>query len=170
MAFTGGKDAFVRGILAYNNEEVTLADWMVSVDTAVDANVARTQQVSFQVAAEGSAGATLAESVIARIPVAGTVTGVTIVPTGAATADATNNATLTVGGRVAGGAAVTIATLITNVAGGSWAAFTDKAATLSGTPANLVITAGEVFTLTVAKGGTGVQLPSYLVTIQYTVA
>jgi len=36
MPANGGKDWFVRGILAYGNSEQDLADWMVAVDTAIE--------------------------------------------------------------------------------------------------------------------------------------
>lgn len=105
--------------------------------------------------ADASAGATLAETAVERPKVHGVVTSVDF--TGAAiSADNTNNVTITVAKRDgAGGAAVTIATYQSNVAGGAVTAFTPKAFTLSGTAANLNLLETDIVTVTTAKAGTG---------------
>lgn len=112
-----------------------------------------------QVAADAAAGTTTAETAIAYFKTGQTVARLVIVPTGAATANDTNYATITVAKRDgAGGAATTIATLVTTVAGGSWTAFVPKSmgAITSGALAD-----GSVLTYTVAKAASGVQLPAF---------
>lgn len=119
-------------------------------------------------AADAAASTATAETVLAIVPAAATVTGVRFVPIAAVTADNTNNAVITVSKRTAAGASkTTVATLTTNVAGGSWTAWVAKAATLSGTPANLEVEANAVLSIEITKGGTGVQLPAMLMVVEY---
>lgn len=76
--------------------------------------------------------------------------------TGGITADASNNATITIKWRDStGGNAVTVATYTTDVAGGSATQGVAKAMTLT-QAANTIITALGSFTLTIAKTGSGV--------------
>jgi hypothetical protein len=90
-----------------------------------------------------------------------TVTGVTIVPGAALTASDTVYATITVSKRSsAGGAAVTIASIVTNVASGNWTAAVAKALTLSTTPADLVLTNGDMIQFDIAKASTGTIVPN----------
>lgn len=115
----------------------------------------------YQHAGDALAADALAETIIPR-PFAqhGLVTGVRFVPTDALTADNADNAVITVSKRDgAGGVAVTLATITTDVASGDWTAFTPKALTLAAA-ANLVIRETDVITVTVTKGGSGVVLPS----------
>jgi hypothetical protein len=112
-------------------------------------------------AADAAANTTTAEYVVMSIPANCTVEAVDIFPMAAVTADASNNATLTLKGYDAAGAnGVTVASLVTDVAGGNWSALTRKAMTLTATAADLDRVAQSALTLTVAKGGSGVQLPS----------
>jgi hypothetical protein len=112
-----------------------------------------------QVAGDAAASTTTAETAMAYFKTAQTLSRLVIVPTGAATASDTVYATITVAVRDgAGGAAATVATLITNVAGGSWVAFTPKS---MGTLTNATIPAGGVLTYAVAKASTGTQLPAF---------
>src|SRR6266571_871420 len=78
----------------------------------------------WQKVVDAAAGTATAESIIPRKAIHGLVTAIIITPAAALTADATNNATLTVRKRDgAGGAAVSLGTLVTDVAGGNWVAF-----------------------------------------------
>lgn len=116
---------------------------------------------AFTKAADGSAAATTAETVIGYVQRACKLLAVRYVPAAALTADATNNATITVSKRVAGGGSkTTIATIVTDVAGGSWVQWSAKAFSLTGTAADLQIAAGSGLTFEIAKGGTGVVVPA----------
>ena len=113
---------------------------------------------SVSLAADGSAGAATAEvPFYVHTGDTAKVAAIKLVPAGAATADATNTASVIVRKRNGlGGAASTIGTLITNVAGGAWAAFTTKSfASLT----NTTIALGDVLTYEITKAGSGVQLP-----------
>lgn len=121
--------------------------------------------IAHQVAADAAASTTTAETAIAYLKSAQTVARIMVVPTGAVTASDTVYATITVAKRDgAGGAATTIATLITNVATGSWVAFTPK--TFGAITAG-DIAAGSVLTYTVAKASTGTQLPAFKLQIEF---
>lgn len=112
-----------------------------------------------QVAGDAAASTTTAETAIAYFKTAQTLSRLVIVPTGAVTASDTVYATITVSVRDgAGGAAATVATLITNVATGNWTAFVPKT---MGALTNASIPAGGVLTYTVAKASTGTQLPAF---------
>jgi hypothetical protein len=98
-----------------------------------------------------------------------TVTEVGLIPDAALTADATNNRTFTVVNKGQDGSGnTTIATLVTNVAGGNWVAFDEKLFTLSGTAASLVVAAGDVIDCVETHGGTGVAHPRMQVTVRGT--
>jgi len=94
---------------------------------------------------------------VARQPLL--VTGATILPGGALTADDTNNAMITVFKSTAGGAGVAVAAITTNVASGNWVALTAKAMTLSVVAGALNLATGDVLYYTITKGGTGVAVP-----------
>lgn len=119
-------------------------------------------------AVDGSAAATTAYTAgfLVRMPRACRVLGAAYLPIGAATADATNNATLNVvKGDGLGGAETVAATITTNVAGGSLAAGVVKALTISSTVANTRIPLGGVLAFSIAKGGTGVAVPAGTFTV-----
>lgn len=110
-------------------------------------------------AADAAASTATAETVVFVAGGPLTLTNLGVVPSAALTADAANNATITITRRNADGTGnVTVATLVTDVAGGSWTAFVRKN---FGTMANTTMTAGQMLTLTIAKGGTGVVVPSF---------
>lgn len=82
------------------------------------------------------------------------------------TADNTNNAVITLAkADGAGGGATTVATLTTNVASGNWAADTFK--NFSITAANAVVLDGQILTLKITKGGSGVVVPISSYTIRF---
>jgi hypothetical protein len=98
-----------------------------------------------------------------------TVTEVSIIPNAALTADATNNRTFTLQNRAQDGTGtVTVATLVTDVAGGNWAAHDEKLMTLTATVANRNLNAGDVLTMTETHGGTGVAHPEMQVVVRGT--
>lgn len=103
-------------------------------------------------------------------PVAGQraykLNGAYLNPTSAGyTADAANNATITISARDANGLnPVVLATLTTNIASGSAAQGATKAFTIAATnPAPLPF--GATFTYAIAKGGTGVVVPASVITL-----
>lgn len=129
-----------------------------------------TRMASYTKAVDAAASTTLAELVIERVPSASTVIGVYFAPSAALTADDTNYATLTVSQRDGiGGAAASVAAKTTKITGGSgdWTAFVPVSL---GTLTNASLIAGSVLTLTIAKAGTGVAIPSGTLVVLYTPA
>ena len=103
----------------------------------------------------GTAGTGQGESPIGRVRNAGVVRSVNVSVPLAVVADNTDYISFTVSKRTAGGAAVTIASGTTQVSGlGALTAFLPLALTLAAA-ANLALAAGDVLTVTVAKGGAG---------------
>lgn len=128
---------------------------------ARDNHVHPPENYGFVVPADAAASTTTAETAFARVAAGSTISAIKISPTGAVTASDTLYATITIKWRNGvGGAAATVATLITNVAGGSWTAFTTKD---MGAITNGVLTAGGVLTYTIAKASSGTQLPSFVI-------
>lgn len=135
---------------------------------AVDVASARTvvlyvesvEPFTYNKAQDAAANTTTSETIMGRVAGAMPI-GHTLYfsPQGALTADDTNYATITISKRTAGGAATTVATAVTNVAGtGSWTAFSPVAVTLTA-----AVAADDVLTITVAKAGTGVQIPNMVI-------
>lgn len=84
--------------------------------------------------------------------------------TAALTVDATNNATVNLLAiPAAGGSAVTVASVTTNVATGNFVADVRKPMTL--TAANVDLADGQTFALSIAKGGSGVIVPIGFITV-----
>lgn len=123
---------------------------------------------SYQHIGDTLAADTQAETIINRPFLAhGVIDSVRFVPTAALTANDTNNALITISKRDgAGGAAVVVATILTDVASGSWVAFTPKDMVLSVVAGALNILETDVLTLTVAKNGSGVALPAGTIEIR----
>lgn len=91
---------------------------------------------------------------------AGRILGFYVIPAGAVTADATNNAVVSlITADGLGGTQVVAATLTTDVNGGAWAAGVVKTGILSATAANLRYAAGTILGFAISKGGTGVAVP-----------
>lgn len=106
---------------------------------------------------DATAATTTAETYTGKmLPVKGRLKSVRYyATTGGITADATNNATVTVSKRdSAAGNKLTVATMITNVALGNITQGVLKSATL--TDANVIVDANSSFTFEIAKAGTGV--------------
>jgi len=156
-------------VLHVNAGRARLRASVKSVTTTANANAIALEvvneaippQLSHNKAADAAANTATAEEVEFTIPADCTIEAADIFPTGAVTADANDNATLTLKGYDAAGAnGVTLATLTTDVAGGSWTALARKAMTLTATTANLDRVAQSVVTLTITKANSGVQLPA----------
>lgn len=120
------------------------------------------------VPAQGTANA-VQDQVIGEAPYAGTVSAVVIVPEAALTAHGTNFRTFRVVNKGQAGAGTTVvATFATDTpTTDDLAAFDEKAIPLSGTPANLVVAAGDVLAADETVAAAGVAHSGYkiLVTI-----
>ena len=91
----------------------------------------------------------------------------TICPGAALTAaDATANTLTLAKADGAGGAATTIASIVTNLASGNWVADTFKAMTLSATAANLLVADGQIVTLKKTHAGAGTVTPASTLTLR----
>lgn len=113
---------------------------------------------SYSIADGATAAATISEAPFPNFRQHGVITGIRFVGA-AATASDSLYATITVAKRDgAGGAAVTLGTLVTNLATGNIVAFTPKAFTLTATAADLQILETDVITITEAKASTGTAL------------
>jgi hypothetical protein len=99
----------------------------------------------------------------------GTVTEVSIIPNAALTADNTNNRVFTLQNRGSAGSGTTaMASLTTNVAGGSWVAHDEILMTLDPTAANRNFSASDVLAIVETVNGTGVAHPAMEVTVRGT--
>jgi hypothetical protein len=75
-------------------------------------------------------------------------------------ADATANTVTLAKADGAGGSATTVASIVTNVAGGNWVADVFKPMTLSATPANRFVARGQLVTLKKTHASTGTVSPA----------
>jgi hypothetical protein len=75
-------------------------------------------------------------------------------------ADATANTLTLAKADGAGGAATTVASIVTNLASGNWVADTFKAMTLSATAANVLVADGQLVTLKKTHAGAGTVTPA----------
>lgn len=113
----------------------------------------------FRNSPDAAANTTTSEAIVYRVKSAGTLSAIRATSSAAVAADPTNNATITFNRRNADGSnPVTIATFATT-GSNSLAAFV---ALSVGAITNGALTVGQLITMTIAKGGTGVQLPSIL--------
>lgn len=120
---------------------------------------------------DAAAGTTDTTYYLMNIPVAGTITAISVIPGAALTADDTNYKTLTFGtNNGAGGAVTTVAAQTTKATGGSgsWVAGTKLTIALSATIANRSFAAGSQFQLAITHAGSGVAEPIYTVVVEYT--
>lgn len=92
-----------------------------------------------------------------------TITGVKWVPAAAITANVTNFATLSLRNRTTGAGTAVPATRAYSATDS--VAHTPEAMTLSGTAADLVLAAGDVVTLGITHGGTGLLIPAGIVQV-----
>lgn len=119
-------------------------------------SIAALKQAQYmKVAADGAASTATAETAFNRVSRTGTIVGAWYVPSAALTGDPTNNATLALAKRDgAGGASSPVASLTTTA---SWTAFVPVSL---GTLSNASVAAGNVLSLAISKGGTGVVVPA----------
>lgn len=117
-----------------------------------------------RVATKAAATATRDDSVV-RVPVAGNVTAVTIMPDATLTGADTNSATLSLinKGLTGGDTRVAATKAFTN--GVTATAFDETSLTVSGTAANVACVAGDVLALSVIKVGSGLTTPDMLVKV-----
>lgn len=102
-----------------------------------------------------------------KAPFAFEVVDSVVCPGGALTAaDATANTYTLAKADGAGGSATTIATLVTNLAGGNWVADTFKTMTLSTTAANRLVARGQIVTLKKTHLSTGTVTPASSCTVK----
>ncbi len=120
-----------------------------------------------KVAADGAASTTTAETLFFSAKQALTIESVEYLPSAALTAHDTTNATLTLRRRNADGtSAASVAALTTNLASGNWTQWVAKSL---GTITNGSLSAGQILTLEIAKGSTGVVVPAGVLQVTYTV-
>jgi hypothetical protein len=104
---------------------------------------------------------------VGRAPFDGVVASVSYAPDTAIVGADTNTRTLELRNRGQAGSGTTVvATITTNAAGGTLAAFDEKALTLSATPANLAIVAGDILEWHSLHVGTGLADPGGLVVVE----
>ncbi len=122
---------------------------------------------TFRTYIAGAATGTDDEWAIVILPNNAKVTGVKWIPNAAITANGTVYSTLTVINKAAGAGTTSVATR-------SWAAtdsvaFTPESMTLSGTAANLLVSAGQLLTIAKTHASTGLTLPdgTVEVTVQW---
>jgi hypothetical protein len=104
-------------------------------------------------------------SMLGESPFAGTVTAVTYTPDGDITGAATHNRTHEVVNRGAAGAGTTSVASLNYASGINATAGDEKTITLSGTPANLVLAAGDVLAFKSTAVGNGIADPGGLVQV-----
>lgn len=117
------------------------------------------------VALAANASATRA---VVKAPFAGVVSSVSYVPDALITGADTNTRTLSVKNRGAAGAGSTEVASLALANGVSATAFDEKAVTLNGTAANLVVAAGDILSFDSTHAGTGLADPGGLVIIEIT--
>lgn len=93
------------------------------------------------------------------------ITAVTLVPSAAITADPTNYATYTLTRHTAGASATTVATRAWSATNS--VAVTEESMTLSGTAANLLMTAGDTLSIVKTVAASGLLIPAVLLVVTY---
>jgi len=110
---------------------------------------------------------TAGDQVVARAPFAGTVSAASFIPEAAITGDNTNTRTLTLQNRGQSGSGTTAILTIAFTTGNNAAQFDEKAFTLSGTAANLVVASGDIIAVVETVGGTGLANPGGRVEVTF---
>lgn len=118
--------------------------------------------------AQATAG-TAQSFIMGVAPRAGVLTAMKFIPVAAGAADATNYRTWTIQNRgQAGSGTTSMATVTTNTVGGAAnVAYDERAGTLSGTAANLVVAVGDVIACVETIAGTGLAHSGYLVDLSF---
>lgn len=102
---------------------------------------------------------------LGQAPFAGSVTAVRYIPSAAITGAATNNRTVSVTNRGQAGTGTTVVATLTFAAAVNAAAHDDRAVTLSATPANLTVAAGDELSFESTHVGTGIADPGGVVEV-----
>lgn len=105
------------------------------------------------------------EFVLGEVPFAGTVTGASYTTDAAIAGHASNNRILSVINAGAAGSGTTSVATVTTDASNSFTAFDEKALTLSGTAANLVVAAGDILKFKSDAQASGVADPGGVVQV-----
>ena len=124
------------------------------------------QQTVQEDAAAVAAASTLSTP-IARAPYAGTVTAVTLTPSAAITGVNTNTRRYELINRGQAGAGTTVVATLQMDSGVNATAFDERTITLSGTAANLVVTAGDILEWKSSAVGTGLADPGGAVNVTF---
>ena len=168
MAFPNDSSRIARGLA---NLETATNDYTSTTPAGpskASRSLIRKTYVLVKSAVDGTAGATTTYTAgyLIRMKNPYRLLGAYILPIGAATADATNNAVVSVvSADGAGGAQIAMSTYTSNVAGGNLAAGVTKTLTNSATAANLMGAAGTLLGFSVTKGGTGVAVPALTISV-----
>lgn len=120
--------------------------------------------IEADVPAVGTAGNT-EESVIGQVPFDCTVTAVEYVPEAAVAGAATNNRTFSLVNKGQAGSDSTTVATVTMDSGVNATAYNERALTLSGTPANLDLSAGDTLQWRSVPNGTGITDPGGVVRV-----
>lgn len=150
-------------IITLRSEVETRLAALESGSTAVTTK-ANVQRFSVLHAADATAGTATTEKVFGVARAAGTVSGLDLSFSGAVVADDTNYATINVYRRTGAGAgtATLIATVTTQTTGlGNVTAY----ARIAPTATALAVIAGDRFSYTIGKTGTGVSIPVLSITV-----
>jgi hypothetical protein len=113
---------------------------------------------------QATAGSNLNTNVI-RVDSAGTVSAVTYAPVTAITGANTNTRSVSLVNKGQAGAGSTVIAIIQYNSGVNAAASDENTVTLSGTPANLVVAAGDILQWQSTAVGTGIADPGGLVAV-----
>jgi hypothetical protein len=113
---------------------------------------------------QATAGSNLNQNVF-RVDSAGTVTSVTYAPVTAITGANTNTRSVSLVNKGATGAGATVMATIQYNSGVNAAASDENVVTLSGTPANLAVSAGDILQWQSTAVGTGIADPGGLVCV-----
>jgi hypothetical protein len=117
----------------------------------------------------GALGATAdaATQSVGEAPFDGTVTAATYTPDSTITGAATNNRTISLVNKGQAGTGTTVIATLTFNNGVNAAGDDETPMTLSGTPANLVVAAGDVLAFNSTHNGTGIADPGGLVQVTF---
>ena len=107
------------------------------------------------------------DTVLFEAPVTGTVTAVAYVPEAAITGAATNNRTISVVNKGQAGAGSTTVASLSFASGTNAVAYDETTVPLSGTAANLAVTAGDTLQWRSVHVGTGITDPGGLVRVTF---
>ena len=121
--------------------------------------------VQVRVPGQGTAG-TDSTFTLCRAPYAGTLTSATYTTDAAISGHASNNRTLSIINKGQSGAGSTSMATVTTDGSNSFTAFDEKALTLSGTPANLVVAEGDILAFLSDANASGVIDPGGVVVLK----